>query len=206
MRKVSAICAVLAFIMIYGINRPNYDKLYSTSPTPIHAVATSYNDELKNKEQVNYFSHSFSNKEINNFVNYIKQKDKLKQDKYNKELYYLTSAIYQEAGGDRYSDECQLLVGNVVMNRVHHKDFAKSIYDVLTSPNQYGMMWKYGVHLPNNPNNIEKNAIARCRKNAIRILNGEKFCPSNVVYESEFTWLGDGTYKYIDGLYFNYKK
>ena len=99
----------------------------------------------------------------------------------------------------------------MLINRVEHKDYANTIHDVLTSKHQYGLMWRDGIYLPNNPNDLEKQAIKRCRKNAIRLLEGERFCPKNIVYQSEFKNLGDGNWKkfktkYGKTMYFNYKK
>ena len=201
MRKIETIAILTACISlgVYNIVQPRYIEQKQIENVPIHAVARSYNNELKipkiSKELETQIEQSLKRIEENE-----------KKIQYEKDLYYLTAVIYQEAGGDKYQDITQLLVGNVVLNRVNHKDYADSIKDVLLSKHQYGNMWRHGIYLPNNPNDLEKQAIQRCRKNAIRLLNGERFCPSNVVFESEFSWLGDGIYKYIDGLYFNYKK
>ena len=199
MHKIETITILVACILgLYNIVQPRYIDQTKIENVPIHAVARSYNNELKipkiSKELEIQIEQSLKRIEENE-----------KKIQYDKDLYYLTAVIYQEAGGDKYQNITQLLVGNVVLNRVNHKDYADSIKDVLLSKHQYGNMWRDGIYLPNNPNDLEKQAIGRCRKNAIRLLNGERFCPSNVVFESEFSWLGDCIYKYIDGLYFNYK-
>ena len=201
MRKVGAICAIMAYLIVFNYNRPNYEWEHkSTSETTINAM-TSVN-KLKESKVIHIFDIPKGLSKSDLKINYIEVTPKYsKQD-----LYELTAAIYQEAGGDKYQDITRLLVGNVVLNRVEHKDYSNSIHDVLTAKKQYGNMWRYGIHIPNTTNEIELNAIERSKQAAIRLLNGERFCPNNVVFESEFSWLGDGTYKYIDGLYFNYKK
>ena len=206
MQKIEAICLLLSCLIIFQLMGNRVIKAEIKDNTSIHAVTSRCGlDNLK------ITNHQKRFKTITLLKNTDKnQKQKKVKPKYlGQELYELTAVIYQEARGE--SDIIQLLVGNVVLNRVEHKDYANTIHDVLTSKHQYGLMWRDGIYLPNNPNDLEKQAIKRCRKNAIRLLEGERFCPKNIVYQSEFKNLGDGNWKkfktkYGKTMYFNYKK
>lgn len=115
------------------------------------------------------------------------------------DLYYLSAAICREAGGE--SEEIQLLVANVVINRVNSSIYPNTIYDVLTDCKQYGMMWKYGVSFPNW---ADQKTINHCYAIAERILNGERVCPENVLFQAEFEQ-GSGIFKQFgDNFYFCY--
>lgn len=114
------------------------------------------------------------------------------------ELYYLAAVVCREAGGE--SDEIQLLVANVVINRVNSSIYPDSIYGVLTDYMQYGMMWKYGVSFPKW---ADQEIIDHCYSIARRILEGERVCPDNVLFQAEFEQ-GSGIYKQFDGFYFCY--
>lgn len=114
------------------------------------------------------------------------------------DLFYLAAAICQEAGGE--SEEMQLLVANVIINRVNSPFYPNTIYKVLTQPGQYGTMHLNGVSFPSW---ATKEIKERCYNVASRILNGERYCPENVLYQAEFKQ-GSGVYKEIDGMYFCY--
>lgn len=123
------------------------------------------------------------------------------------DLWCLAAVIYQEAGGDSCSDLCRRLVGSVVLNRAEDtRYFGKSntIRDVLQSPGQYGM--ESGVKWTNRGSSeCELAAIARSYEAAKAVLEGDRPCPKNVFFQSEFSFLGDGIYIEADGYYFNYK-
>lgn len=121
-----------------------------------------------------------------------------KQNYTDDELYYLAAVVCREAGGE--SDEIQLLVANVVINRVNSAIYPDSIYGVLTDYMQYGMMWKYGVSFPKW---ADQDTIDHCYDIARRILEGERVCPDNVLFQAEFEQ-GSGIYKQFDGFYFCY--
>lgn len=112
---------------------------------------------------------------------------------YNRsDLDLMARIINAEAGGG--SDLEQLLVGNVVMNRVKSKQFPNSIREVIYQPGQYSPTWNGA---------IDKIPTKRAYKNAKRILNGERFCPDNVIWQAMFVQ-GKGIYKEINGTYFCY--
>jgi len=114
------------------------------------------------------------------------------------DLYYLAAAVCREAGGS--SEEIQLLVANVVINRVNSSMYPNTVYGVLTEYRQYGMMWKNGVSFPSWAN---QDTIDHCYDVARRVLDGERFCPDNVLFQAEFPQ-GSGIYKQYDGFYFCY--
>ena len=104
-----------------------------------------------------------------------------------KELEYLALVIYQEAGGDLYSDETRLMVGTVVMNRVADKRFPDTIFDVILQRGQYGRLFWTGPTWPSRAwDPLEAHAVERAYTIAERILNGERALPKDVVYQSEY--------------------
>lgn len=115
------------------------------------------------------------------------------------DLFYLAAAVCREAGGE--SEEIQLLVANVIINRVNSSIYPNTIYEVLTQYKQYGTMWKYGVSFPDWADDKVKE---QCYSVAKRILKGERFCPENVLFQAEFKQ-GSGVYKQFgDDYYFCY--
>lgn len=115
------------------------------------------------------------------------------------DLYYLAAAVCCEAGGE--NKEIQLLVANVIINRVNSSIYPDTIYDVLTEYGQYGMMWKYGIEFPDWADEDVKN---QCYSVARKILEGERFCPENVLFQAEFEQ-GSGIFKQFgDEYYFCY--
>lgn len=116
----------------------------------------------------------------------------------DEDLFYLAAVVCSEAGG--LSEETQLLVANVVMNRVESPLYPNTIEGVLTQYKQYGMMWKYGISFPDW---ADEKTISTCYGVAKRILSGDRVCPKNVLYQAEFKQ-GSGVYKKIDGIYFCY--
>ena len=100
------------------------------------------------------------------------------------DLYWLALCISVEAGASWASDEHQLMVGNVVLNRVASDLFPDTIYDVLHQPGQYPWV---------NYNISNFTITDRAIENARRLLNGERYCPENVVFQAEFKQ-GNGVY------------
>ena len=112
------------------------------------------------------------------------------------DVYYLAAAVCREAGGA--TDEIQLLVANVIINRVNSSIYPNTIYEVLTQKSQYGMMWKYGISFPDW---AQQKHIDHCYDIARRILDGERVCPENVLFQAEFPQ-GSGIYKQFDDDYY----
>ena len=104
-----------------------------------------------------------------------------------KELEYLALVIYQEAGGDKYSDDTRLKVGTVVMNRLKDKRFPDTIFDVILQRSQYGRLHWTGPTWPARAwDKAEAHAVERAYDIAERIMNGERALPKDVVYQSEY--------------------
>jgi N-acetylmuramoyl-L-alanine amidase len=118
------------------------------------------------------------------------------------ELEMMAIVIYQEAGGNDYSDETRLMVGTVVMNRIADERFPDTMYEVLTAPRQYGRLHWTGIVWPDRASNpYEAEAIERAYAIAERILLGERAFDGSVVYQAEFPQ-GVETVVYQDGMYF----
>ena len=112
----------------------------------------------------------------------------------DEELTILSHVIYGEAGSTWITDEEQLLVGNVVLNRVNSPLFPDTIQEVVFQPGQYACTWD---------GNYDRTPDARTVENAKRLLNGERFCPDNVLYQSNSPQ-GTGIYKQINETCFCY--
>lgn len=149
-------------------------------------------DSLKNssKEVTSRSSNSLSEK---NTETIEKTDEKINSD----DLDLMARIIYAEAGN--CSDEEQLLVGNVIMNRVASSKYPNTIREVIYQKGQYSPTWNGAIN---------KKPSEKAIKNAKRILNGERFCPTNVVYQAMFKQ-GSGVYKALknpDGItYFCYE-
>lgn len=107
----------------------------------------------------------------------------------------------QEAGGES-DDTILLLVANVIMNRVSSKAFPNTIRGVLTQKWQYEKVTKDGGKFYW-PDWATKSIKERCYRLAKRVLDGERFCPANVVYQAAFKQ-GSGTYAYYPSAYGGY--
>ncbi len=117
------------------------------------------------------------------------------------ELEMLALVIYQEAGGDACSDDTRLKVGTVVMNRVADSRFPDSIYEVLTQELQYGRLYWTGLVWPERASQPgEAHAVERAYDCAERILEGERFLPEDVIFQSEYI-MGEIVAEQ-DGFYF----
>lgn len=115
------------------------------------------------------------------------------------DIFCLAAVVCCEAGGE--SEEAQLLVANVVLNRVAHNRYSDTIREVLTEPYQYGLMWKNGIKFPKW---ATEKTVKKCYAVAKRILEGERVCPESVIYQAEFIQ-GSAIFKEVDGMYFCYE-
>lgn len=134
------------------------------------------------------------------------QEEEEKKEYTEDDLWCLSAVIYQEAGGDACSDLCRKLVGSVVLNRAEDTVYfgsANTIRDVLETKGQYGM--EDGVKWADRGDSErELAAKERACEAAKAVLEGDRPCPKNVFFQSEFDFLGDGIYMELDGYYFNY--
>lgn len=110
------------------------------------------------------------------------------------DLDLLSRVVYAEAGSNWCSDEMQLLVANVVINRMRDSRFPNTLRGVVYQRGQYECV-SSGM--------IKRTPNARAIKNAKRVLSGERFCPEKVVYQSEFRQ-GKGLWKKVGNQYFCY--
>ena len=148
-----------------------------------------------------YNNYQYSEKEIEyeeNVVVEIEEKEYIQKFS-DEDLYHLAVAICKEAGGE--NEEVQLLVANVIMNRVNSSIYPDTIYDVITQKGQYGTMYKDEIEFPKWATNSVQE---QCYNSARIILEGNKFCPENVLYQAGFKQ-GSGVYKEYPGYYFCYE-
>jgi hypothetical protein len=208
---VAVFIVLLAIVTIVALGA-NDTKDEKTDQTIVYATTKDTNEtssadpeEITETETETTTSTDTSNETtVDTITTESSQADSIKkQTPYtDDDLYYLAAAVCREAGGS--SEEIQLLVANVVINRVNSSLYPDTIYDVLTDYRQYGMMWKYGVSFPDWAKNEEsQKTISQCYAVAKRVLDGERFCPDNVLFQAEFKQ-GSGVYKQFDGFYFCY--
>lgn len=105
------------------------------------------------------------------------------------DLYLLTQVICGEAGSNSCSDEHQLAVGNVVLNRVADPRYGNSIKDVLNQPGQYAFNKNANFH-----EKLGDAAYARAAAHAKMLLEGTRVLPANCLYQANFAQ-GHGIYK-----------
>lgn len=110
------------------------------------------------------------------------------------ELDLLARVIYCEAGSSWLTDEHQLAVGSVVLNRVADSRFPNTISGVVYQKGQYSCV-------PNGM--INRTPSERAINNARYLLENGVTIPTNVVWQAQFKQ-GKGVWKYIQGHYFCY--
>ena len=110
------------------------------------------------------------------------------------DLDLLARVIYCEAGSSWATDEHQLAVGSVVLNRVADSRFPNNISGVVYQKGQYACV-------PNGM--INRTPSERAVKNAKYLLENGVTIPTNIVWQAQFKQ-GNGVWKYIQGHYFCY--
>lgn len=120
----------------------------------------------------------------------------------DEELDILALIVYQEAGGDKVSDDTRRLVAQVFLNRVNDSRFPDSFYEVATAERQYGRLYWTGIVWPERASSqAEAHAVERAYKIAQEVLESdEPICPEGVIFQAEFVQ-GD-IYAEQDGMYF----
>ena len=116
------------------------------------------------------------------------------------ELEMLACVIYQEAGSNWCSDDMQLAVGNVVLDRVASPDWPDTIEEVLTQYRQWGEYYWTGIVWREDAE-LYPDAVERAYANAERALNGERAVPEGTVWCAEFPQ-GTETVYTENGVYF----
>ena len=93
------------------------------------------------------------------------------------DLFWLALAIHYEAGSNWLSDEHQLKVGNVIINRMASNRFrGTTVYEIVHQQGQYPWATRTSHATPSE----------RSVRNAQRLLNGERILPDNVIWQANF--------------------
>lgn len=124
------------------------------------------------------------------------------------DLYCLAAAVYQEAGGDAYTNETRRMVADVILNRTQMSGFPDTIREVLEdAPNgamQYGLFSVTGVQF--DPDRLsderEQEAIMRSWWIAEDVLRGNHSAlyGNGYCWQSEHVQGTDGFWR--EGIYF----
>lgn len=112
----------------------------------------------------------------------------------------LATVIYNEAWSG-CSDRHREMVGMVVLNRVNSTQFPDDICSVVTQKGQYhsGYVIENGYY--HNKATADIDAWDTCVEIATRCLNGEVECPSNVLFQSNYSSLGEYDEEYQSKYY-----
>lgn len=113
---------------------------------------------------------------------------------FQKDLDLLARLIHAEAGSDTCSDNLQLYVGSVALNRVMSEDYPDNLHDVIYQAGQYECVMNGSIDTP---------ATDREIKAAKWLYRVGPQLPRNVVFQAEFEQ-GDGVYIKEQNMYFCY--
>lgn len=108
-------------------------------------------------------------------------------------VYMLAHLIGGEAGADWCTDELQLMVGSVVLNRVASDKFPNDLESVIFQDGQYSVTWNGAYY-----NEPTERTVANAR---YLIENGPTI-PSDVLWQANFPQ--KRTYKVVQGVYFGH--
>ena len=121
------------------------------------------------------------------------------------QLEILAIIIYQEAGGDMYTNEVRRMVGSVFLNRVNSTLYPDTFEEVATQRKQYGTLYLTGIKWPDRASKPEEAvAVERAYMVAEQLLIFGSILPENVIYQAEFKQ-GSGVYDYREDIYFCFK-
>lgn len=191
-KRIVLLVSYICFMMLFAITTIQSFKPWNNIVRSKNSPVTSISKQVPNKLLIQPMQDMNSAEKCESLNVSLPQYT-------NEELDFMTAVIYYEAGADYCSDEWQLMVGSVVMNRVNDSRFPNTIQEVLTQEGQY-QPFQDGIHLPQN---VEKKVIERAKKNAKKVLEGYRNCPKTVVWQAEFVQ-GKGVYKKIGNTYFCY--
>lgn len=126
------------------------------------------------------------------------------------DLNVIAYMMFDEAGDNLFTDEEQMLVGCVILNRrnmggINGKMTNPSILDVINERGQYAIAVKTGYKFNGSNGKVSLDKIPeRCYNNARKVLEHKYTCPENVVYQS-LGKQGSGVYKsfYHGAPYYN---
>lgn len=105
----------------------------------------------------------------------------------------LAKLITAETGSS--SDQAQIAIASVVMNRVNSAKFPDTVFEVIYQKGQYSPTWNGSID-----NEPDEQAL----KNALYVYQNGSQIPSNVLYQSRYIQ-GSGIWAQIDGNYFCYE-
>lgn len=106
-------------------------------------------------------------------------------------VYMLAHLIGGEAGADWCTDELQLMVGSVVLNRIASDRFPNTMEEVIFQKGQYSVTWN-GAY--------ENEPTERTVANAKYLLLNGPTIPEDVLFQANFPQ--GKTYKLVQGVYF----
>lgn len=108
-------------------------------------------------------------------------------------VYMLAHLIGGEAGADWCTDELQLMVGSVVLNRMASDKFPNTMEEVIFQQGQYSVTWNGAYY-----NEPTERTVANAK---YLLLNGPTI-PSDVLFQANFPQ--KRTYKVVQGVYFGH--
>lgn len=172
-----------------------FNKMLVVTPLPLIMLTSSLNCQMVEKEEANEIQFiqeirvaDFKEIKPENQQEIIEEP---KQYYSRSDLDLLARLIHAESGSEWMSDELQMSVGNVILNRVTDERFPDSIEKVIYQKGQYYCVKNGAINVP--PTEREIN-------NAKQLLEGKTVLPENVVWQSEFKQ-GKGIYKtYYDDV------
>ena len=141
------------------------------------------------------------NEQRNEYENILIQLEQLCDSYTEEDVYLLGKLIYAEAGASYCSDELQLMVGNVVINRLESGYWGDTLEEVIFAEGQYSPTFdteKWNNIIPDE----------RSLNHAERILRGERWCPKNIIFQANFKQGSGVFWKCTDGpndMYFCYE-
>lgn len=106
----------------------------------------------------------------------------------------IATVVYNEAWSGT-TDRHKELVAAVVVNRVNSELFPNTVYDVVCQKGQYHPAYAdpNSRYSKKARENIDNWAV--CQEIAERALSGQVECPENVLYQSNYSSLGNGYYE-----------
>jgi len=195
LKKISATCILLSVLIFLSVQNRSIDFEVKASETLIQKVKIeNCIGKLNTYNQPSIFNQisELTGQDIKSMKiqSIYTPKVEVKKNYTDDDVFCLAVAIYREHGSNTCSNRQRILDGNVIMNRVRSGDFANTIRGVLTSKGAYDG-FQHGVKFPKSAKaDCEKEAVKRAYECAKRVLDGEKLCPDDVIYQSEYSSLG----------------
>lgn len=177
----------------FDVNAHNDILVDDGEPSKYNAfcLLIGYQPEEKTVEPVKRESRELATYEQNKGIMNIVPTKTVDQD----DLYLLAHLIYGEAGASYCSDDMQVYVGSVVLNRVKSPDFPNTIEEVIFQKGQYACTWD---------GNFYREPDDRAWEIANDLLYYGSMLPDDVVFQAEFTQ-GSGIYIKEQNMYFCFK-